>query len=229
MKRSKRFKNALEQIDRNKEYSLEDAVATVRENALSTFDESVDLAINLGVDPKNADQNIRITTSLPHGTGKKVSVLAIVQEYQQKEATEAGADFAGSDEFIEKLESGWDEIDVIVTTPNMMPKLGKLGKILGPRGLMPNPKSGTVAQDVGKAVKEIKGGRVELRVDRHGIIHTTIGKCSFDAEKISENVQSVYTSLIKAKPAAVKGTYMKKVSITSTMGPGIKIDKTTIQ
>tara|TARA_B100000315_G_scaffold230855_1_gene241656 strand:+ start:1574 stop:2260 length:687 start_codon:yes stop_codon:yes gene_type:complete len=228
MTRSKRFKNALEKIDRNKEYSLEDAVATVRENALSTFDESVDLAINLGVDPKNADQNIRMTTSLPHGTGKKVSVLAIVQEHQQKEATEAGADFSGSDEFIEKLESGWDEIDVIVTTPDMMPKLGKLGKILGPRGLMPNPKSGTVAQDVGKAVKEIKGGRVELRVDRHGIIHATIGKCSFDAEKISENVQSVYTSLLKAKPAAVKGTYMKKVSITSTMGPGIKIDKTTI-
>lgn len=228
MKRGKRYKTALSQVDRNTEYSLPDAVSLVKSVAGAKFDETVEVAVNLGVDPRHADQNVRVTISLPHGTGREVTVLVLTEGPQVKEAKEAGADHVGSDEYIQKLEKGWDEIDVIVATPNMMPKLGKLGRILGPRGLMPNPKSGTVTEEVAKAVKEIKAGRIELRVDRNGIVHAPVGRCSFEADHLNDNVKSVIATLMDARPSSVKGTYLKKVTVVSTMGPGIKVDRTSV-
>jgi large subunit ribosomal protein L1 len=228
MTRSKRYRKIYNNLDRNCEYSLDDAISLIKENAIAKFDETVEVAINLGVDPRHADQNVRLTTSLPYGTGKEVKVLVLTKGPQAKEAQEAGADYVGDDDFISKIKDGWSEVDVIVATPDMMPKLGRLGKILGPKGLMPNPKSGTVTQDVGKTVKEIKAGRIELRVDRNGIIHTSVGKSSFDNEKLSENIKSVIATLLKAKPPSVKGQYFKKLTISSTMGPGIKVDKMTV-
>ncbi|MBF89332.1 MAG: 50S ribosomal protein L1 [Candidatus Marinimicrobia bacterium] len=224
MSHGKRYRRIVESVDRMKEYSIEDAMDLIRKSDNTKFDETIEVALNLGVDPRHADQNIRVTTSLPHGSGKKVSVLALGSGSDVKDAEEAGADFFGSDEFLSKLESGWDDADVIVAAPEMMPKLGKLGKILGPKGLMPNPKSGTVTKDLAKAVKEIKAGRVELRVDKNGIIHVPIGKKSFDSGDLIENFRSVLTTVIRAKPSSVKGTYLKKITISSTMGPGIKID-----
>ena len=187
------------------------------------------MSINLGVDPRHAEENIRVTTSLPNGTGKEVKVLVLTRGPKEKEAQDAGADYVGNDDFMEKIKGGWAEIDKIVATPDMMADLGRLGKILGPKGLMPNPKSGTVTMDVGKAVKKIKAGQVELRVDKNGIIHTICGKTSFDQNQLIENVRVIYDTVIKAKPASVKGTYFKKMTLSSTMGPGIKIDLSTIR
>jgi len=211
-----------------KEYSLEDAVKLVKDLKFVKFDESVDLAINLGVDPRHADQNIRVTTTLPHGTGKKVKVLVVAQGPKEKEAKEAGADYVGK-EYLEKIKGGWDDMDKIIATPDMMPELGKLGKVLGPKGLMPNPKSGTVTMDVTNAVRELKSGKIEIRVEKNGIIHTQCGKSSFQENALVENIRTIYDTVMKAKPASVKGTYLKKISVSSTMGPGIRVDQGSIK
>ena len=229
MKKSKQRKAVEEHFDRMKEYSLEDAVKLLEELKYVNFDESIDVAINLGVDPRHAEENIRVTTSLPNGTGKEVKVLVLTRGPKEKEAQEAGADYVGNDDFLEKIKGGWADIDKIIATPDMMADLDKLGKILGPKGLMPNPKSGTVTMDVDKAVKEIKAGKVELRVDKNGIIHTICGKTSFNQNQLRENVQAIYDTIIKARPASVKGTYFKKMTLSSTMGPGIKVDLATIR
>jgi len=224
---SKQRKEINSKIDPIKEYSLNDAVKMLKDFKYVKFDETIELAINLGVDPRHADQNIRVTTTLPHGTGKEIKVLVFAQGPKEKEAKDAGADFVGK-EFLDKLRSGWDDIDTIVATPDMMQELGKLGKVLGPKGLMPNPKSGTVTMDIEKAVKELKAGKIELRVEKNGIIHTRCGKSSFDDNALVENIRTIYDTLLKARPASVKGTYLKKISVSSTMGPGIKIDQGSI-
>jgi len=227
MKLTKNRKKINSEIQAEKKYSVTDAVKMVKSFKFTKFDESIDLAINLGVDPKHADQNIRLTTSLPHGTGKEVKVLVVTQGPKEKEAKDAGADYVGK-EFLDKLKSGWDDVDKIVATPDMMPELGKLGKVLGPKGLMPNPKSGTVTTDILNSVKEIKAGKIELRVEKNGIVHVQCGKSSFDETALEENVKTVYETIMKAKPASVKGTYFKKMTISSSMGPGIKIDHGSI-
>ena len=206
MKISKNKKAANTVLDRMKEYSLEDAVKLVKDLKFVKFDESVDLAINLDVDPRHADQNIRLTTTLPHGTGKEVKVLVIAQGPKEKEAKEAGADYVGK-EYLEKIKGGWSDVDKIIATPDMMAELGKLGKVLGPKGLMPNPKSGTVTMDVTNAVRELKSGKIELRVEKNGIVHTQCGKSSFQENALVENIQTIYDTVMKAKPASVKGTY----------------------
>jgi len=213
----------MSELQAEKKYSVADAVKMVKSFKFTKFDESIDLAINLGVDPRHADQNIRLTTSLPHGTGKEVKVLVVTQGPKEKEAKDAGADYVGK-EFLDKLKSGWDDVDKIVATPDMMPELGKLGKVLGPKGLMPNPKSGTVTTDILNSVKEIKAGKIELRVEKNGIVHVQCGKSSFDETALEENIKTVYETIMKAKPSSVKGTYFKKMTISSSMGPGIKID-----
>ena len=228
MKISKNKKAANTVLDRMKEYSLEDAVKLVKDLKFVNFDESVDLAINLGVDPRHADQNIRLTTTLPHGTGKEVKVLVVAQGPKEKEAKEAGADYVGK-EYLEKIKGGWSDVDKIIATPDMMAELGKLGKVLGPKGLMPNPKSGTVTMDVTNAVRELKSGKIELRVEKNGIVHTQCGKSSFQENALVENIQTIYDTVMKAKPASVKGIYLKKMSVSSTMGPGIKIDQGSIR
>ena len=228
MKVSKNKKAANTVLDRMKEYSLEDAVKLVKDLKFVKFDESVDLAINLGVDPRHADQNIRLTTTLPHGTGKEVKVLVVAQGPKEKEAKEAGADYVGK-EYLEKIKGGWSDVDKIIATPDMMAELGKLGKVLGPKGLMPNPKSGTVTMDVTNAVRELKSGKIELRVEKNGIVHTQCGKSSFQENALVENIQTIYDSVMKAKPASVNGPYLKKMSVSSTMGPGIKIDQGSIR
>ena len=228
MKVSKNKKSVNTILDRMKEYSVEDAVKLIKDLKFVKFDESVDLAINLGVDPRHADQNIRVTTTLPHGTGKEVKVLVVAQGPKEKEAKEAGADYVGK-EYLEKIKVGWDDVDKIIATPDMMAELGKLGKVLGPKGLMPNPKSGTVTMDVTNAVRELKSGKIELRVEKNGIVHTQCGKSSFQENALVENIQTIYDTVMKAKPASVKGTYLKKMSISSTMGPGIKIDQGSIR
>jgi len=228
MKISKNKKAANTVLDRMKEYSLEDAVKLVKDLKFVKFDESVDLAINLDVDPRHADQNIRLTTTLPHGTGKEVKVLVVAQGPKEKEAKEAGADYVGK-EYLEKIKGGWSDVDKIIATPDMMAELGKLGKVLGPKGLMPNPKSGTVTMDVTNAVRELKSGKIELRVEKNGIVHTQCGKSSFQENALVENIQTIYDTVMKAKPASVKGTYLKKMSVSSTMGPGIKIDQDSIR
>ena len=225
---SKNRKVANEKLDRIKEYSLEDAVKMIKDLKSTKFDESIDLAINLGVDPRHADQNIRVTTTLPYGTGKNIKVLVVTQGPKEKEAQDAGADYVGK-EYLEKLKGGWDDVDKIIATPDMMPELGKLGKLLGPRGLMPNPKSGTVTMDVSSAVKELKAGKIEIRVEKTGIIHTQCGKSSFEENALVENIRSIYDTVMKAKPPSVKGTYFKKISVSSTMGPGIKVDQGSIR
>jgi len=228
MKISKNKKAANTVLDRMKEYSLEDAVKLVKDLKFVKFDESVDLAINLDVDPRHADQNIRLTTTLPHGTGKEVKVLVVAQGPKEKEAKEAGADYVGK-EYLEKIKGGWSDVDKIIATPDMMAELGKLGKVLGPKGLMPNPKSGTVTMDVTNAVRELKSGKIELRVEKNGIVHTQCGKSSFQENALVENIQTIYDTVMKAKPASVKGIYLKKMSVSSTMGPGIKIDQGSIR
>ncbi len=228
MKISKKSKAAREKIDRMKAYALEDAIHLLKEITYAHFDETVDLAINLGVDPRHAEENIRVTTSLPSGTGKKVSVLVLARGLKEQEAKDAGADFVGNDDFIEKIQSGWTDVDKIIATPEMMPRLGKLGKILGPKGLMPNPKSGTVTMEIAKAVQEIKAGKVELRVEKNGIVHAVCGKTSFTADKLQKNIKAIHETIIKAKPASVKGTYLQKMILSSTMGPGIKLDLSSL-
>ncbi len=224
MNQGKRHKNNLEKFDANIKYAVEDAVDILKSFTVSKFDETIDLSINLGVDPRHADQLVRGTVSMPNGTGKNVSILVLCKGDAVSEAQEAGADFVGSDEYLEKIKSGWVDFDVLVATPDMMPELGKLGRVLGPRGLMPNPKSGTVTNDVAKAVSEIKAGKIEYKVEKNGIVHAGVAKFSFDNSKITENVITFIDKIKKAKPSSVKGAYMKKVTLSSTMGPGIKID-----
>jgi large subunit ribosomal protein L1 len=228
MKMTKNSKKVNDSVDRMKEYSLEDAVKMVKKLKFTKFDESVDLAMNLGVDPRHADQNIRVSTSLPHGTGKDIKVLVVTQGPKEKEAEEAGADYVGKS-YLEKIKGGWDDVDKIIATPDMMPELGKLGKVLGPKGLMPNPKSGTVTMDVTAAVRELKAGKIELRVEKTGIIHVQCGKSSFEETALVENIITIYDTIMKAKPSSVKGTYFKKISVSSSMGPGIKVDQGTIR
>ena len=224
---SKNKKSINSNFDPVKEYDISEAIKLLKKLKFTKFDESVDIAINLGVDPRHADQNIRINTSLPYGTGKEIKVLVIAQGPKEKEAKESGADYVGK-EYLDKLKAGWDEVDKIIATPDMMQELGKLGKVLGPKGLMPNPKSGTVTMDVSNAVKELKAGKIELRVEKNGILHAQCGKSSFDDSHLIENIRMVYETIVKAKPASVKGTYLKKISISLTMGPGIKIDQSSI-
>ena len=228
MSLSKNRKLVLDKYDRDKYYSLDDAIGLIKDMKFSKFDESVDIALNMGVAPRNADQNIRITTSLPSGTGSEVIILVLARGPKEKESKEAGADFVVNDDFIEKLKNGWSDIDKIIATPDMMPVLGKLGKVLGPKGLMPNPKSGTVTMDVAKAISELKAVRVELRVEKNGIIHSSFGKISFEKKDLVENVKMIYGSLMKARPASAKGQYIKKVTLSSSMGPCVKVDLSSI-
>jgi large subunit ribosomal protein L1 len=225
---SKRYNNNFEKINRDKEYSLEEAAELLTSFSPTKFDESIEVAINLGIDPKHADQIVRGTVALPNGIGKDIKVLVFAKDNLAEEAKKAGADFVGSDDMVEKVKGGWTGMDVVVATPDMMAEVGKLGKILGPRGLMPNPKTGTVTMDIAKAVTEVKAGKIEFRVEKNGIIHNSIGKVSFSKGKIVENARVFIEAILKAKPQAAKGTYMKKVTITSTMGPGIKLDKSSI-
>ena len=228
MGHSKRYNSNFEKINRDKEYSLEEAAELLSSFSHPKFDESVELAINLGVDPKHADQIVRGTVALPNGIGKDIKVLVFARDDLAEEAKNAGADFVGADDMVEKVKGGWTDIDVVVAAPDMMAEVGKLGKILGPRGLMPNPKIGTVTQEIAKAVTEVKAGKIEFRVEKNGIIHNIIGKVSFSKEKIVENAKVFVNAILKAKPQATKGVYMKKVTMTSTMGPGIKLDKSSI-
>jgi large subunit ribosomal protein L1 len=221
---SKKRKITLSKIDNTKTYTLKEASSIVKDVTNFNFDASVDLAIRLGVDPKKADQNVRGVVTLPNGTGKDVKVLALVTPDKEKEATEAGADYVGLDEYLQKIKDGWTNVDVIVTMPSVMGKLGPLGKVLGPRGLMPNPKTGTVTMDIAKAVSDVKAGKIDFRVDKTGIIHASIGKVSFDADKIYINSLELIQNIIKLKPNSSKGTYLKSISMSSTMSPGINID-----
>ena len=229
MKMTKNYKTTREKFDRMKLYPIDEAVELIQEMKFSKFDESIDLAINLDVDPRHAEENIRVTTALPHGTGKEVSVLVLASGPKEKEALEAGADYVGNKEYLDKIKGGWADVDKIIATPDMMGELGKLGRILGPKGLMPNPKSGTVTMDVAKAVKDLKAGQVELRVEKTGIVHVPCGKSSFEKDAIVENIRTIYDTLIKNRPASVKGQYLEKMSVSSTMGPGIKIDHASIR
>lgn len=225
---SKNRKSVLENVDLKKSYSLDEASSLVKENSKVKFDATVDLAVRLGVDPTQANQMVRGVASLPHGTGKDLRVLALVTADKAEEAKAAGADFVGMDEYIEKIKGGWTEVDVIVTMPSIMGKIGALGRVLGPRGLMPNPKSGTVTQDVGKAVADVKKGKIDFKVEKNGIIHASVGKVSFDANKIAENANELLQTILKLKPSATKGTYVKSVYMSSTMGLGIQIDANSL-
>src|ERR1700755_1482636 len=221
---SKKRKAAVAKVDKNKLYTLKEATSLVKEVNTTKFDSSVDLHVRLGVDPKKADQSIRGTVSLPHGTGKTKRVLVLCTPDKENDAKNAGADYVGLDEFIQKIEGGWVDVDVIIATPSVMPKIGKLGKVLGPRNLMPNPKTGTVTNDVAAAVNEVKGGKIAFKVDKAGIIHASIGRVSFTPEKIAENGNEFINAIIKAKPATAKGTYLKSVFMASSMSPGIPVD-----
>jgi large subunit ribosomal protein L1 len=227
MKTSKRAKAVKESVDLNKEYSINDAVNILKQNSKVKFTESLDCAIRLGVDPRHADQMVRGTVSLPHGTGKQVRVLVITRTSAQ-EALDAGADYAGFDEYLEKIKGGWTDVDVIVATPDSMGELGKLGRVLGPKGLMPNPKSGTVTTDVAKAVKEVKAGKIEFRVEKAGIVHTSLGKLNFETDQLVENTKAFFNTIVKLKPSSAKGQYIKSVFLSTTMGPGLKISKDEI-
>ena len=225
MKITKRKKEFQSKLKKDKEYTLQEAVALLKETSKVKFVESLDCAMRLGVDPRQADQMLRGTVSLPHGTGKQVSVLVISKGAKAQEALDAGADYAGFEEYLEKIKGGWTDVDVIISTPDSMSELGKLGKILGPKGLMPNPKSGTVTQDVAQAVKEIKAGKIEFRVEKTGIIHTSVGKLNFETDKLVENAKAFVNTIIKMKPASAKGQYVKSLFLSSTMGPGLRITK----
>ena len=224
VKLTKNRKSSLEKYDKEKLYTVKEASDIIKSFSELKFDSSVDLALNLGVDPKKADQNVRGVVSLPNGTGKDVKVLALVTPDKEDEAKKSGADFIGLDEYLQKIKDGWTDVDVIITMPSIMGKLGPLGKILGPRGLMPNPKTGTVTMNVGKAVEEVKAGKIDFKVEKNGIVHVSIGKVSFDAEKIYENAKEVIQHIIKIKPSSSKGNYLKSISMSSTMSPGIKVD-----
>ncbi|TVP53638.1 MAG: 50S ribosomal protein L1 [Mongoliibacter sp.] len=228
-KLTKKQKEALSKYDPSQQYSLEDASSIVKDITNANFDASVDLDIRLGVDPRKADQMVRGVVALPHGTGREVKVLVLCTPDKEEEAREAGADYVGLDDYITKIEGGWTDIDVIITMPNVMAKVGRLGRVLGPRGLMPNPKSGTVTLEVGKAVKEVKAGKIDFKVDKFGIIHASIGRVSFGPDKIQDNAQELLNTISKLKPVSSKGTYFKSIHLSSTMSPGIKIDKGSIQ
>lgn len=228
-KLTKNQKIALSKIEPGKAYSLTEAAALVKEITLAKFDASVDVDVRLGVDPRKANQMVRGVVTLPHGTGKQVRVLALCTPDKEAEAKEAGADYVGLDEYIEKIRGGWTDVDVIITQPAIMGKIGALGRVLGPRGLMPNPKSGTVTNEVGAAVKDVKSGKIDFKVDKTGIVHTSIGKVSFSAEQIKDNAAEFISTLIKLKPSAAKGTYIKSIYISSTMSPSVKIDPKSVE
>ncbi|NOY77639.1 MAG: 50S ribosomal protein L1 [Calditrichaeota bacterium] len=228
MKRSKRYREIAKKVDRDKTYDLEEGLKLAKETATAKFDESVELSIRLGVDPRKADQMIRGTVALPHGTGKTVRVLVLTKGPKAKEAEDAGADYVGFEEYIEKLKSGWMDIDVIIATPDVMAQVGKLGRILGPRGLMPNPKSGTVTMEVGNAVKAVKAGRIEFRVDKYGILHIPIGKASFEHDKLVENAKTFLETVLRLRPATAKGQYVRSIYVAPTMGVGIKLDRNAV-
>lgn len=225
---SKKRKEILKKYDLNVEYSLSDATKLVKDISVTKFDASVDIDVKLGVDPKKADQMVRGVTALPHGTGKNVRVLVLCTPDKEQEAKDAGADYVGLDEYVTKIQGGWTDVDVVITMPSVMAKVGKLGRILGPRGLMPNPKSGTVTMEIGKAVKEVKTGKIDFKVDKFSIIHTSIGKVSFDAQKIEDNAKEILSTISKLKPASAKGAYFRSVYLSSTMSPGIAIDLNSI-
>jgi large subunit ribosomal protein L1 len=224
-KQSKRFRAASTAVDKRKQYSIAEAVTLVKGGATAKFSESVDIAVRLGVDPKKADQALRGTVALPHGIGKSVRVLVITKPPKDEEAKAAGADMVGYKDYLEKIQGGWTDTDVIIATPDVMGELGRLGKVLGPRGLMPNPKSGTVTPDVATAVKEIKAGKIEFRVDKAGIVHATVGKASFEEQKLAENIHSFLNTIVRLKPSSAKGTYVKSIALSTTMGPGVFIDR----
>jgi large subunit ribosomal protein L1 len=228
-RRGKAYRGALAKVDRSQRYPLEDGVGLVHETARAKFDETVEMAVRLGVDPRQADQNVRGTVVLPHGVGKTLRVLAFAKGEKEREAQEAGADFVGAEDLIKKISEGWVDFDKAVATPDMMGAVGRIGKILGPRGLMPNPKTGTVTMDISKAVKEIKAGKLEFRVDKAGIIHVPIGKISFGPEKLVDNARAVLSSILRAKPASAKGNYVQGVTLSTTMGPGVKIDLSQVR
>ena len=227
MKHGKAYRAALEKIDRTREYELGKAVQLLKEGVHTRFDQSVELAVNLGVDPRHADQMVRGTVSLPHGTGKSVRVLVFAKGEQVMEAQEAGAEHVGAEDLIEKIKGGWLEFDAVVAAPEMMRDVGKLGSILGPRKLMPSPKAGTVTNEITKTVNELKAGKIEFRVDKFGIIHAAIGKLSFSADQLADNLSTLVGAIMRARPAVTKGTYLKKLTLSATMGPGIKLDKST--
>jgi len=228
MKHGKKYRAAADTIDSSRSYELPEAVTALKASPVATFDESIDLAVKLGVDPRHADQMVRGTVVLPHGTGKTVRILVLTKGPKEQEATDAGADYVGNDDYIAKIEGGWTDVDVIIATPDMMGKVGKLGRVLGPRGLMPNPKVGTVTMDVAKAVSDAKAGRVEYRVDKAGNIHCPVGRRSFETQHLVENVETILHELQRAKPSASKGLYMQSCHISSTMSPSIKVDATKI-
>lgn len=225
MKHSRRFTALKSKVDRLKEYEVEEALRLVKENATAKTDETVEIAVNLGVDPRKADQMIRGTVSLPHGTGKTARVLVLAKGPKQDEAKAAGADYVGLEDYVDKIQSGWTEFDAVIATPDVMSLVGKLGKVLGPRGLMPNPKSGTVTMEVGNAVKEIKGGRIDFRTDKYGILHAVLGKASFDLPKLQDNLNEFARVIMRMKPATAKGQYILAVSLSSTFGPGVKVNR----
>ncbi|MGB5368850.1 MAG: 50S ribosomal protein L1 [Flavobacteriaceae bacterium] len=227
-KLTKKQKEARAQIEKDKLYSLDEASALVKKITNTKFDASVDIAVRLGVDPRKANQMVRGVVTLPHGTGKDVKVLALVTPDKEAEAKEAGADFVGLDEYLEKIKNGWTDVDVIITMPSVMGKLGPLGRVLGPRGLMPNPKTGTVTMDIGKAVSEVKAGKIDFKVDKTGIVHAAIGKVSFSEDKIASNAKELLDTLVKLKPAAAKGVYMKSIFLSSTMSPSLQLDPKSV-
>ncbi len=227
-KHGKRYNALTKDLDLDKKYTFEEAVSLVKNKATANFDESFEIAIRLGVDPRKADQMIRGTVSLPHGTGKTVRVLVLCKPPKDQEALDAGADYAGLDEYVEKIQGGWAEVDVVIAAPDVMAQAGKLGKILGPRGLMPNPKSGTVTFDIARTVQEVKAGKIEYRVDKTGNIHASVGKCSFDINQLKENLATFYSTILRARPSAAKGKYIKNVYFSSTMGPGVNVNENTL-
>ena len=226
---TKNRKLALEKLDKDKQYTISEAAGLVKEMTSTKFDSSVDIDVRLGVDPRKANQMVRGVVTLPHGTGKDVKVLVLCTPEKVDEAKEAGADYVGLDDYIEKIEKGWTDMDVIITMPPVMAKIGKLGRVLGPRGLMPNPKSGTVTMEIGKAVQDVKMGKIDFKVDKYGIVHTSIGKVSFPPEKIADNAREFINTIIKLKPTAAKGTYIKSIYLSSTMSPGVKLDPKAIE
>ncbi len=224
VKISKNKKAVIDKVEKQKKYDIKEAVKLVKQITYTKFDASVDIDVRLGIDPRKANQMVRGITTLPHGTGKKVRVLVLCTPDKESEAVEAGADFVGLDDYIEKITKGWTDVDIIITMPQVMAKIGKIGRILGPRGLMPNPKSGTVTSDIGKAVEEVKKGKIDFKVDKYGIIHSGIGKVSFEEEKLIDNIGELMKTIIKLKPSASKGTYIKSIFISSTMSPSIEVD-----
>ncbi len=228
-KLTKNRKLALEKLDKDKQYTISEASGLVKEMTTTKFDAAIDIDVRLGVDPRKANQMVRGVVTLPHGTGKDVKVLVLCTPEKEDEAKEAGADYVGLDDYIEKIEKGWTDMDVIVTMPPVMAKIGKLGRVLGPRGLMPNPKSGTVTMEIGKAVKDVKMGKIDFKVDKYGIVHTSIGKVSFTAEKIADNAREFINTIVKLKPSSAKGTYIKSIYLSSTMSPGVKLDPKAIE